>query len=179
MHPLELNDMTPEQRRVHDDIANGPRGGIRGPFPALIRSPGLGDHVQKTGAYLRYESGIPGKLRELAILTVARHWGAAYEWNAHVPLAEGEGLKSETIEAIRTGGTPDFGDAAEAQVHAFCVEVLTTRKASDSTYRATLELLGEEGLIDLVGLMGYYCLVSFTLNVFEIDPPGGVRPFDD
>ena len=175
--PLETHEMTPEQRRVHDDIANGPRSSVRGPFPVLVRSPGLADHVQKAGGYLRYESGVPGKLRELAILTVARHWGAGYEWAAHAPIAESEGLASATIEAIRVGASPDFADPAEATVHAFCVEVLNNREAGDDTYAAALDLLGEEGLVDLVGLMGYYCLVSFTLNVFRIEPPGGPPSF--
>ena len=175
--PLETHEMTPEQRRVHDDIANGPRGSVRGPFPVLVRSPGLADHVQKAGGYLRYESGLPGKLRELAILIVARYWGAGYEWAAHAPIAESEGLASEIIEAIRVGAAPDFADPAEATVHAFCMEVLATREAGDGTYRAALDLLGDEGLVDLVGLMGYYCLVSFTLNVFQIEPPGGPPSF--
>ncbi len=175
--PLEMHEMTPEQRRVHDEIANGPRGSVRGPFPALVRSPGLADHVQKAGGHLRYESALPGKLRELAILTVARHWEAGYEWNAHAPIAESEGLASGVIEAIRVGHTPDFSDGAEKVVHAFCTEVLTTRQAGDGIYAKALDLLGDEGLVDLVGLMGYYCLVSFTLNVFRIEPPGGPPSF--
>lgn len=175
--PLQTHEMTPEQRRVHDEIANGPRGSVRGPFPVLVRSPGLADHVQKAGGYLRYESALPGRLRELAILTVARYWEAGYEWNAHAPIAESEGLASGTIDAIRAGDAPEFSDDAEAVVHAFCTEVLTTREAGDDTYRAALDLLGEEGLVDLVGLMGYYCLVSFTLNVFRIEPPGGPPSF--
>ena len=175
--PLQIDEMTPEQRRVHDDIANGPRGSVRGPFPVLVRSPGLADHVQKAGGYLRYESALPGKLRELAILVVARHWGAGYEWAAHAPIAESEGLASATVESIRVGAAPDFEDPAEAAVHAFCTEVLTASEAGDATYAAALDLLGEEGLVDLVGLMGYYCLVSFTLNVFRIEPPGGPPSF--
>jgi len=137
----------------------------------------VADPVQKAGSYLRYESGLPGKLRELAILTVARHWGASYEWNAHAPIAESEGLDAAVIEAIRAASPPPFSDSAEAAVHAFCVEVLDTRRACDATYRAALDLLDEEGLVDLVGLMGYYCLISFTLNVFEIEPPGGPVSF--
>ena len=175
--PLEAHEMTPGQRRVHDDIANGPRGGVRGPFTVLVRSPGLADHVQKAGGYLRYESALPGKLRELAILAVARFWGAGFEWAAHAPIAESEGLDPAVIEAIRVGAAPDFADPAEEAVHAFCVEVLTAREAGDATYAAALDLLGEEGLVDLVGLMGYYCLVSFTLNVFRIEPPGGPPSF--
>ena len=175
--PLQTHEMTPEQRRVHDDIANGPRGSVRGPFPVLVRSPGLADHVQKAGGYLRYESELPGKLRELAILTVARYWGAGYEWVAHAPIAESEGLPAGVIESIRVGAAPDFTDPAEATVHAFCMEVLTAHEARGETYGAALDLLGDEGLVDLVGLMGYYCLVSFTLNVFRIEPPGGPPSF--
>ena len=175
--PLEPHEMTPEQRRVHDEIANGPRGGVRGPFRVLVRSPGLADHVQKAGAYLRYESALPGKLRELAILVVARYWGAGFEWAAHAPIAESEGLDPAVIEAVRVGAAPDFADPAEAAVHAFCMEVLTAHEAVDATYAAALDLLGDEGLVDLVGLMGYYCLISFTLNVFRIEPPGDPPSF--
>ena len=141
--PLDMDQMTPEQRRVYDDIANGPRGSVRGPFPVLVRSPGLADHVQKAGGYLRYESALPGKLRELAILVVARFWGAGFEWAAHAPIAETEGLDSATIEAIRVGAAPEFADPAEAVVHAFCTDVLTAHEAGDSTYAAALDLLGE------------------------------------
>lgn len=105
-------------------------------------------------------------------MTVVRHWGAVMEWRAHAPLAEAEGLDPAAIEAIRTGEAPKFAEDAEAVVYGFCTEVLSTHRASAPTYAAALVLLGEEGLTDLLGVMGYYALVSYTLNVFEMEPPG-------
>ncbi len=171
--------MTPAQRRVHDEIAAGPRGGVRGPFPALLGSPGLCDPVQKAGAYLRYESGVPARLRELAILCVVRYWGAAPEWLAHAPLAAAEGLAGQAIDALRRGVAPRFAEEAERTVHAFCRETLTAKRVSAPTFEAARALLGEEGLVDLIGLIGYYSLVSFALNGFEIAPPDGESPWDE
>jgi 4-carboxymuconolactone decarboxylase len=171
--------MTAAQRQVYDNIAKGPRGRVQGPFPPLLRSPGLADPVQQAGAYIRYESSLPGKLRELAILTVAKHWRARYEWQAHSRIAATEGLGADVIEAVRTGRAPPFADDGEAVVHGFCHEVLTTRRASDARFEAAKSLVGEAGVVDLVGLMGYYSLISFTLNVFQVEPPDGARPLED
>lgn len=173
---LDPQDMTAAQRRVYDDITAGPRGGIRGPFNALLRCPGIADHAQKLGAFIRYESSLPGKLRELAILVTARHWTAQYEWYAHAKIAREEGLDDRIIEAIANRTTPEFGDDAERTVHAFCTEALKCPEVSDGTYATALELLGETGVVELVGLMGYYCLVALTLNTFRVPLPADAKP---
>lgn len=173
---LSIEDMTPDQRRVHDEIVAGPRGGIRGPFNAFLRSPGMADHAQKLGAFIRYESTLPGKLRELAILVTARHWGAQYEWYAHAKIAREEGLNDAIIDAIAGRERPVFDEPAEETVHDFCADLLRTGEAGDGTFAAAHELLGERGVVELIGLMGYYCLVSLTLNTFQVPVPGDAKP---
>lgn len=173
---LSPDDMTPEQRRVYDEIVAGPRGGLRGPFNAMLRSPGIADYAQKLGAFIRYESTLPGKLRELAILITARHWTAQYEWYAHSRIAEKEGLDASVLESISRRERPSFADPAEEVVYNFCSEVLAGGEVGDAAYAAALELLGETGVTELVGTMGYYSLVSLTLNTFRVPLPEGVQP---
>jgi 4-carboxymuconolactone decarboxylase len=173
------DQLTAAQRRVYDDIASGPRGSVRGPFVPLLGSPGLADHVQKLGAYIRYESKLPGKLREFAILICARHWGARYEWAAHVPIALKEGLAQSTIDSLNDRRLPTLSDAAEATVHRFCRSLIDNHKADDRIYGETLELLGEEALVDLIGLMGYYTIIALTLNTFEVPIPAGAPVLKD
>lgn len=173
---LNPDTMTDEQRRVGDEIAAGPRGSLRGPFVPLLHSPGLTDHVQKVGAYIRYESALPGKLREFAIIITARYWGAQYEWNAHSRIAAEEGLDAAIIDAVAERRRPDLGDPAEQTVFAFCTEVLENHRVSDDTYAAALDRFGPEQVVDLVGLMGYYSLIGMALNTFEVPVPGGAQP---
>lgn len=177
---LTREELTDEQRVVWDAITAGPRGarpgGLPGPFNPLLRSPKLCDLAQQMGAYIRFESALPGKLRELAIITTARHWTAQYEWNAHARLAAREGLDQAVIDAIAQRRPPPFGDEAEAAVHRFCAETLGEGAASDESFEAVRQMLGEGQLTDLVGLMGYYTLVALTLNNFEIPLPEGATP---
>ena len=177
---LPRERMTEAQRRAYDGIVAGPRGSVRGPLGVWVRSPGLAEHAQRLGAFLRYEGSLPGKLRELAILVVARHWTAQFEWYAHAPIAEEEGLDPGIVAAIAARRTPDFGDPAEAAVFAFCTELLETHRVADAAYAAAFERVGEQGVIELVGLVGYYTLVSATLNAFQVPvPPGEDPPLED
>ncbi|MGE3961685.1 MAG: carboxymuconolactone decarboxylase family protein [Dehalococcoidia bacterium] len=173
---LELDEMTPEQRAVAEAIASGPRGGIRGPFNAWLRSPQLADHGQQLGAYCRYGSSLPANLSELAIILTGKHWTSQYEFYAHARLALAAGVPEAAVEAIRTGGTPAFTDEREQLVHDFVTEYLRTSRVSDTTYQRALGLIGERGILDVVAIVGYYGLVSMTLNVFEVDLPDGVSP---
>lgn len=174
--PLELDAMTPEQRAVAEAIAAGPRGGLRGPFPAWLRSPELADHGQKLGAYCRYGSSLSPNLSELAIIVTGKHWTAQYEFWAHARLALEAGVAPEAVEAIRTGAPATFADPKEQLVYDLSTEYLRTSRVSDATYRRGLDLIGERGILDVVAIMGYYSLVSMTLNVFEVDLPEGVEP---
>jgi len=148
---LEPERMSPAQKRVHDAIASGPRGGVRGPFGVLLRSPELADRVQKVGEHLRFNSSLPARLNELAILINARFWGSKYEWYAHRPFA----IKGGLAESIAD-------DLAQNR-----------RPVDDAVFGQAVALLGEQGVVDLIGVSGYYTLVSMVLNVADIPLPAG------
>lgn len=174
--PLTLDEMTPEQRKVAEEIMSGPRGGLRGPFQAWLRSPELADHGQRLGAYCRYGSSLAKNLSELAIIVTGKHWTAQYEFYAHARLALEAGVSEAAVEAIRVGGTPAFTDPGEQFVYDFVTEYLAAHRISDATYERGLGIVGERGILDLIAIVGYYSLVSMTLNVFEVELPEGVAP---
>lgn len=167
---------SPRQREIHDAIASGPRGSVQGPLAIWLHRPELAARAQELGRYCRYDSGLPARLSELAILTMARHWGAEFEWAAHKPEALKAGLSPDLIEAIRTRTEPPYADDAERVVHSVARAVLETRGLSDALYDEAVAVLGTEQLVDLVGVLGYYSLISITLNVFRVAPPEGWTP---
>lgn len=176
--PLDLANLTPEQKAAADAIMAGPRGGLRGPFEAWLRAPELADRAQKVGEYCRFNTSLPKHLSEFAIILTGKHWKAQYEFFAHARMALEAGLPSETIEAVRNGTQPAFRDDAERAVYTFVTEYFATNRVSDATYQLALSTLGgERGVVDLVGIVGYYGLVSITLNVFDVGlPPGEPLP---
>ena len=174
--PLSPAEMTGEQRKAYDAIISGPRGGARGPFNALLRSPDLADRVQRVGEYVRFKSSLPQHLNELAILVVARYWTAQYEWYAHRQLALKAGLDERIADAIGEGKRPTNMKEEEAAVYDFCKELHENKSVSDATYAKALEKFGERGVIDLVGASGYYTMVSMILNVDRHPLPEGVAP---
>jgi 4-carboxymuconolactone decarboxylase len=174
---LRYNEMTAEQRRVHDEIAAGPRGKVVGPLKVWLYSPEFADRAQKLGAYVRYHSTLPAELSELAILVTARLWQADFEWYAHVGPACAAGIPDAVIAAIRVGAEPALDDAKSRAVYAVARELHETRALSDQTYGHAEAALGREGLVDLVGLLGYYTLISMTLKAFDLPSPDGSHPF--
>ena len=177
---LTPDQMTPAQKQVADAIVSGPRGSIRGPFNAWLRSPELADRLQKVGEHIRYRSSLPARLNEFAILITARHWNAKFEWYAHYPLALRGGLKPEVAADLAKGLKPRGMAADEAAVYDFCVELRRDRRVSDATYAAVHKLFGDQGVVDLIAVNGYYDLVSMTLNVAEVPaPPDGALPLPD
>jgi len=174
--PLSAANMSAEQKRVADAIQGGPRQGLRGPFNALLRSPDLADRVQKVGEYIRFRSSIPARLNELAILIVARKWTAQFEWYAHHQFAMKAGLDPAVATAIAEGRRPEKMRDDEQVVYDFCTELLETTRLADGTYSATVHLVGEQGVIDLIGAMGYYSMVSMILNVDRYPLPEGIEP---
>jgi 4-carboxymuconolactone decarboxylase len=174
--PLAPEAMTRDQRAVAEAIASGPRGGLRGPFQAWLRSPQLADRLQKVGEYLRFHSSVPRRLNELAILIVARSWDAQFEWYAHHPLALEAGLDPAVAADIAQGRRPAAMQADEAVVYDFCTQLRATRHVSDEVLAAALGLLGEQGVVDLIAVNGYYDTVSMTLNVAEVPLPDGLEP---
>jgi 4-carboxymuconolactone decarboxylase len=173
---LTPETMTAEQRRVAEAIVKGPRGGMRGPFNALLRSPGLADAAQKLGEHVRFKMTLPAPLRELAILVTARHWTAQYEWYAHNKIAREAGLAPVICDAIAEGKKPAGMSADEAAVYEFCSELLGTTQMSDSTFARTRERFGEGGVMELTGTCGYYSLVAMVLNVDRQPLPAGAVP---
>ena len=177
--PLQLDQMTPEQRRTAEQILAGPRKSLLGPFNALLRSPELGDRIQAVGAYVRFQNTIPEKLKELAILVVARHWTAQFEWYAHRQFALAAGLDTEICDAIAAGQRPQRLAADEAEVYDFCTSLLATGKVTDAQFNAVRDRFGERGVLDLVGTVGYYCTVSLILNVDRYPLPAVATPLAD
>ncbi len=170
--------MTSEQRRVAEAILAGPRGsstGLRGPFEALLQSPDLADRVQRLGEYIRFESSMPAALNELAIIMTARRWTAQFEWYAHRRFALDAGVDPMVADAIARGERPDLDEDARA-VYEFVTQLLDVGTVQDEAFAAVVDRWGKPGAIDLIGVVGYYCLVSFVLNVDRYPVPGGRLP---
>ena len=174
--PLAPERMTARQREVAEAIAGGPRGGLRGPFQAWLRSPEVADRFQRVGEYVRFQSSIAPALNELAILVTAREWTAQFEWHAHHALAMKAGLPPAIAEAIARGERPERMDADQSAIYEFAAELHRDRSVSDATYTAVAERFGERGVVDLVAACGYYVAVAMTLNVARVPLPDGVPP---
>jgi 4-carboxymuconolactone decarboxylase len=173
--PLTYREMTPEQKKMFESLLSGERRGAGGPFNVLLRSPEMGDLAQKFGASMRFHSTMPPKLNEMAIIITARHWTSHYEWYAHRRAAQQAGLNLAIIEAIANGKRPSAMAADEEAVYNFCTELLTNKQVSDKTFQATKDKFGERGVVDLIGVTGYYQLVSMLLNVDRYPLPDGVK----
>jgi 4-carboxymuconolactone decarboxylase len=172
------DDLSPEARRVHDTILAGPRGHVIGPLRVWLTSPKLAERAQALGEFCRFNSSLAPHLSELAILVMAAAWKASFEWWAHAALARKAGVPDAVLEAIRAGQPPALSDDQSRAVYAFAHELLATKKVSDATYQQAVTALGTQSVVDLVGILGYYSLVSMTLNVFEVAlPPGVEEPF--
>jgi 4-carboxymuconolactone decarboxylase len=162
-------EMTPAQCALRDAIAAGPRGVFKpsGPFAIWMHAPEYGLLAQGLGAHCRFKTSLPPRLSEFAILATARHWRAQYEWQVHAPLAEKAGVSPETIRALQIGRRPARAPADERAIYDFIVELYRTKRVSDRTYRQVHKHLGNRGTVELVGILGYYALISMTLNVFR------------
>ena len=174
--PLKWDEMTPAQKTMMEHLVAGERRGAGGPFNVLLRSPEMGDLAQQFGASMRFHSSLPKKLNEMAIIITARHWTAQYEWSAHRKAAADAGLSESIIQAIAAGKRPASMDAAETVVYNFGTELLNTKQVSDPVFKAAVEKFGERGVVDLIGVMGYYQLVSMLLNVDRYPLAAGEKP---
>lgn len=182
LHAVAEDKLTPEQHSLMGAIASGPRGTFKmsGPFLCYLHAPGFGELAQKLGAYCRYGTSIAPRLTEFAILTTAHFWKAQYEWVAHEPQALKAGVKPATIQALRSGRPPKSAPKDERAIYAFIKELYTTRRASDRTYKAAHAIIGDAGMVELIGLLGYYAMVSMTLNVFRMPVSEGTPlPFKE
>ena len=174
--PLKWDEMTPAQKTMMEHLFAGERRGAGGPFNVLLRSPEMGDLAQQFGASMRFHSSLPKKLNEMAIIITARHWTAQYEWTAHRKAAAEAGLSESIIQAIAAGKRPSSMDPAETVVYNFGNELLNTKQVSDPVFKAAVEKFGERGVVDLIGVMGYYQLVSMLLNVDRHPLAPGEKP---
>lgn len=176
--PLVESEMTDAQRRAVAELASGPRGRLNpgGPNSLLLRSPDLMSRSQKVGEYLRYNSSLPARLNEFAILVTARQWGAQLEWVAHCPLAIKAGLDPKVAEDVRQGRRPVGMRDDEAAIYQFCTELHQTKGVSDTVFKAVADRFGERGVIDLIGVTGYYTMMAMVLNVAREPLPAGEAP---
>ncbi|MCX7273149.1 MAG: carboxymuconolactone decarboxylase family protein [Burkholderiales bacterium] len=182
---LKPEEMTPAQRDLIRSIQSGPRASVQGsaanqtggsigsPFNVFLRSPELGEDLQKVGSYIRFKSTLGPKLSELAILVTARYWTAQYEWHAHHRLALQAGLDPKIAEEIAQGRRPAGMKPDEEAVYTFSHELHHNKRVSDDTYRKVRDLFGEQGVMDLMAVNGYYSLVSMILNVDRTPIPNG------
>ncbi|MGE0362652.1 MAG: carboxymuconolactone decarboxylase family protein [Vicinamibacterales bacterium] len=171
--PLARAAMTAEQGRVHDATRAGRRGTVPANVQVWLASPGLADRAQRLGAFLRYDTALGARLSELAILLVARRWSADYEWAVHAVEAARAGLTAEVIAAVAAGQAPPVADDEARVVAAVTAALLEGGRLDDATFVAADATLGRARLVELVALVGYYTLVAFTLNAFDVPAPDG------
>lgn len=179
-------DLTSEQQEVWDNVVNGKRGdasrfigehgALVGPFNAAVHAAKTGRKVVALGEALRFDTDIENRLLELAVCTVGAHWKSNFEWYAHSKLALVAGVSPDTVAAIERGDEPDFARDDERAVYALTRALLTTGRVPDDVYQAAQEAVGDQGMVELTQLIGYYCLISFTLNTFQVDLPPGETP---
>lgn len=167
---LTEQDLNAEQRAVFDAIQTGPRGnmGLVGPFGVYVRAPGVGNAAQNMGAAVRYKTELAENAKEVAICTVGSFFHAKFEFAAHSELAKKAGVADDIIESLRLGETPNFSRDDERVAHAIAKQLLNDHRISDATYAEAKSVLGEVQIIEVVATVGYYSLVSMTLNAFEI-----------
>ncbi|WP_026190498.1 carboxymuconolactone decarboxylase family protein [Methylobacterium sp. WSM2598] len=173
LRDLAREEMSEAQARVADEAAAGKRGRVPAPLRAWIYSPELGARAQRLGEFCRYETSLGPRLSELAILVVARSFTSHYEWFAHKREALKAGLDPEIVADIAARRTPHFTDDAARAVHDYVTVLLSTHRVPDAVHAAAVQVLGEQGVVELVGVLGYYILVALTLNAFEIGLPEG------
>jgi 4-carboxymuconolactone decarboxylase len=173
MPAIPEGKMTAAQKQAAAALAAGPRGEVKGPFVALLRSPEFMDRVQRVGEYIRFRCPLDKRINELAAALTARHWTQQFEWWAHSRQALEAGLKPAIAEAIAEGRRPAGMAEDEEIVHAFLTELLTNKSVCDSTYERAVRKFGEAGVIDLIGVSGYYGLLAMVMNVARTAVPEG------
>lgn len=183
-----FTEMSADQKKYADAVLAGPTSStgsaaavvgaptIGSPFNVYLRSPLLADQLRRVAEHIRFKSSLPLRLNEFAILVTARHWGSQYEWFAHHRLALKEGLNPSIAEALAQGKRPTDMAADETAVYNFSHELHSKKQVTDVTYKAVVDLFGEQGAMDLIAVNGYYVLVSMVLNVDRTPLPGGAKP---
>jgi 4-carboxymuconolactone decarboxylase len=176
MPPIAADKLTEAQKKAIEEFRTARSAEISGPFVPLLRSPEVLGRARAMGDYLRYRSALPARLSELVILMTARAWTQNYEWNAHEPLARQAGLNVAVIKAIADGRRPDTMADDEEILFSFCDELRRNQNVSDATYARAVARFGEQGVIDTVGLVGYYTMIAMVLNTARTPLPAGASP---
>ena len=170
---LSPGEMNADQKQTYDEAIAGKRGSAPAPMMAWLNSPEMARHATRLGETLRFNTMFPAKLSEIAILVTARHFTAHYEWWAHKRLALKGGMDIAIVEAIRDRRTPVFDDARSKTIYEVARSLHEGHGLSRSLYEEAVQVLSERGLVEIIGLCGYYTLVSLTLNTFEFGLPDG------
>jgi 4-carboxymuconolactone decarboxylase len=176
--PLKADELNPAQKAWAELIAVPPRNAkfTNPPYRAYIRNPELATRLSALSDYLRWNTSLPPRLSEFAIIITARQWTAQYEWFAHYPLAIKAGLDPKIASDLAAGNRPNGMRADEAAVYDLATEIYRDKKVTESTYNAALRQFGERGVMDVIGIIGYYDLVSMTLVTMEASPPNDSVP---
>jgi 4-carboxymuconolactone decarboxylase len=183
---LRYENLNADGQKVWDGVVGSrgsqlvnAEGGLVGPFNAFVHAPGTGRRLSGLGATLRFETSIERRLSEVAIITVGAHWKAEFEWHAHSRMAREHGVPDAVIDAIGRGDEPPFEADDERTVYEAARELVTSGRLGAGSYAAAQRLLGDAGLVELISLCGYYSLISFMLNTFEVPLPDGAAPVWD
>ena len=176
MPPIPADKLTDAQKNAIEEFKAARSVDISGPFVPLLRSPEVMSRARALSDYLRYRSALPPRLSEFVILMTARQWSQNYEWNAHAPLAQKGGLSADTIKAIAEGRRPAQMAEDEEILYTFCDELHKNHAVSDATYARAVGKFGEQGVIDTIGLTGYYTLIAMVLNTARTPLPAGAKP---
>jgi 4-carboxymuconolactone decarboxylase len=173
--PVTRDSLPPDQQSIYDAIGQS-RGLVAGPFPVLLNSPEVAGRIAALGHYIRYESTLQPMIRELAIMAVARAFDCQYAWTSHDPMARQAGVRDEAITSIHDRRAPQGLTAEEADIVRYSQELIGNRRVSDATFQAVLKRLGPQGITDLTATMGYYALLGFALNAFDVQPEQPLLP---
>jgi 4-carboxymuconolactone decarboxylase len=170
---LSPGEMSPDQKQTYDESIAGKRGKPPPPMMAWLNSPEMARHATRLGGFLRFDTLFGSKLSEIAILVTARHWTSHYEWYAHKRLALAAGLPLDIIDAIRDRRTPKFDDPKAQMIYDVAKSLHEGHGLSKTLYDDAVRVLSERGIVEIIGLCGYYTMVSMTLNTFEFELPAG------
>jgi len=176
MPPIPADKLTDAQKKAIEEFKAARSADISGPFVPLLRSPEVMTRARAMGDYLRFRSSLPPRLSEFVILLTARRWTQQYEWNAHAPLAVKGGLKEQIVKAVADGRRPEGMAEDEEIVFALFDEIQMTQSVSDATYARALGKIGEQGIIDVMGITGYYTLLAMVMNTARTPLPDGAKP---
>jgi 4-carboxymuconolactone decarboxylase len=176
MPPIPADKLTDAQKRAIEEFKTARSVDISGPFVAMLRSPEVMNRARAMGDYLRFRSSLPPRLSEFVILLTSRRWTQQYEWNAHAPLAVTGGLNPDIVKAIAEGRRPERMADDEEIVYALFDEIQHHQSVSDGTYARALGKIGEQGVIDVMGIAGYYTMLAMVMNTARTPLPDGAKP---